>query len=55
MITMTFRMDKQNVLLCRTGNYIQSLRINYNGKECLKKNVLYTYVTESLWLDSRDG
>ena len=42
------------VLLWRTGNYVQSLRVNYNGKECLKNNV-YTCVTESLcWIVEMD-
>ena len=34
-------------LLYSTGNYIQSLGINHNGKEYFKKNV-YMYKTESL-------
>ena len=34
------------VLLCSTGNYIQSPVINYNGKEYFKKNV-YMCITES--------
>ena len=29
----TYRMDKYEVLLCSTGNYIQYPVINHNGKE----------------------
>ena len=32
-----------NVLLYSTGNYIQSLGINHNGKEYEKKDGLYVY------------
>ena len=42
-----YKMDKQQVLLYSTGNYIQYPVINHNGKECwkrmLKKNV-YMYI-----------
>ena len=30
-------------LLDSTGNYIQYLRKNHTGKECLKKECLYVY------------
>ena len=33
------------VLLCSTGNYIQYLVINHNGKECIH---IYIYNNESL-------
>ena len=35
------------VLLYSTGNYIQYLMKNHNGKECFKKNV-HIHVTESI-------
>ena len=37
----TYRMDKQKILLCSTGNYIQYPVPNYNGKEYEKE---YVYV-----------
>ena len=39
-------MDKHQVLLYSTGNYIQYLVINHNGKEY--ENV-YVYITESFF------
>ena len=35
-------------LLQSTGNYIQYLVINYNGKESEKKNIMHICITESL-------
>ena len=32
------------VLMCSTGNYIQYLPINHNGKEYKKECVLYIYI-----------
>ena len=54
MQTITYRMDKQQVLLYSTGNYIQYPMINHNGKE-YKKECIYIYIyiyiciTESLF------
>ena len=42
----TYKINNK-VLLYSTGNYIQYLVINHNGKEYLKKNV-YIAITESL-------
>ena len=39
MQTITFRMDKNKVQLYGTWNYIQSPRINHNGKEYKKEYV----------------
>ena len=45
MQTITYRMDKNKVLLYNTGNSIQYPVINHNGKECEKE---YICITESL-------
>ena len=42
------------VLLCSTGNYIQSPVINYNGKEYFKKDV-YMCITESFCFRAEIG
>ena len=47
MQTGIYRMDKQQVLLYSTGNYIQYPVINHNGKEYEKESV-YICITESL-------
>ena len=39
MQTITFRMINSKVLKCNTGNYIQYLPLEDNGKEYIKKNV----------------
>ena len=39
--TITFRTDKQQVLLYSTGSYIQSPGINHNGKEYKKRLHMY--------------
>ena len=44
--TTTYKIDNNKVLLYSTGNYIQYLVMNYNGKESKKK--IYIYITESL-------
>ena len=41
MHTITFRTDKEQVLLYSTGNYIQSPGINHNGKEYKKRLDMY--------------
>ena len=46
MQTITHRIDKQKVLLCSTGNYIQYPVINHNIKNMEK--IVYTCITESL-------
>ena len=43
MQTITFRTDKQEVLLYSTGNSIQSLEVEDDGLQYEKKNV-YIYV-----------
>ena len=40
----TFRMDKHKILLCNTGNYIQSPGINHNRKEYEKRMYTYTHI-----------
>ena len=47
MQTIMFRMDKQWVLLYRTGNYVQSLEMDHDGRQYEKKKV-YTCITGSL-------
>ena len=42
MQAITFRMDKQGPTY-RTGRYIQSPGINYNGKEYFKKECMHVY------------
>ena len=42
-----YRMDKYNVLLCSTGNYIQYPVINHNGKE-YEKRMYMGLITEML-------
>ena len=42
------------VLLCSTGNYIQSPVINYNVKEYFKKNA-YMCITESFYCRAEIG
>ena len=42
MQTTIYRMDKQQVLLYSTGNYIQYPVINHNGKE-YEKEYIYTH------------
>ena len=46
MQTIIYRMDKQQVLLYSTGDYIQYPVINHNGKNM--KNNVYICITESL-------
>ena len=41
-------MDKNNVLLCSTGNYAQYPVISHNGKE-YEKECEYRHITESLF------
>ena len=41
-----YSVDKQQVLLYSTGNYIQYHVINYNGKEYAKE-CIYICITES--------
>ena len=53
MHTIICRMDKQQVLLYSTGNYIQYPVINHNGKEYEKEYIymyVYIYVTEYIYM-----
>ena len=48
--TIVQRMDKQQILLFGTRNYIQFPEINHSGKEYLKKNVCMHITGASLGL-----
>ena len=43
----TYRKDKQQVLLYCTGNSMQSLDIDHGGRQCEKKNV---YIFMNDWV-----
>ena len=47
MQTIIYRLGKQQVLLCSTGNYIQYPVINHNGRE-YEKGHIYRCIIESL-------
>ena len=46
-IEIIYKINK--ILLYSTGNYIQYLVINYNGKEYEKEKNMYTYITEYMY------